>query len=130
MDKNRIDFIALRRLSPGRFSEDVLAKLSKGVQVDDFKIDIHKIELGEDASTEQLNVVFFVRVPEDKARRAAKTHARGSKLYFSFTSAASVEENLEEFEEFVRQHAITASTAPQGPVSIAVGRAGHSIVGG
>jgi len=126
MEKNRIDFTALRRLSPGRFSEDALSQLSKGVRVDDFKIDIHKIELGEDPSTEQLNVTFFVRLPEDKAGREAKTQSRGPKLYFTFTSAASIDENFQEFREFVRQHAVTAATAPQGPVGARAVRGVHS----
>lgn len=113
MEGNRIDFTVLRRLAPGRFSEDMLAKLAKGVHVDDFKIQFLKIELGEDPSTEKLDLTFFVELPHDKLRRQGKAYSRGPKLFFTLSSEATVDENLHDLKEFVRQHADTASKAPQ-----------------
>ncbi|MGA3186802.1 MAG: hypothetical protein ABSF22_06795 [Bryobacteraceae bacterium] len=112
MEKN-FEFINVRRLTPGRFSEDMMAKLNEGLHIDSFEIEVREVELGEDPSIEQLNVTFFVGVPGEKPNREAKTRHQGATLYFTFTSAASIDENLQGFEEFVRQHAVTASSLPE-----------------
>ncbi len=111
MDKNKVDFLTLRRLAPGPFSESMLELLSNGVDFESFRIEFKNIELGDDPFTEKLNVSFFVRLPNEKRHRF-KGQAPGPRLFFTFTAAKSPERNLSEFRDFVKDFAVTAGTAP------------------
>jgi hypothetical protein len=122
MDMKNVDFATLKRLAPGRFSEDMLAALKTAVNVSGLHLEVGEIELGDDPVAEKLNAVFFVSTEEDRLRNPP---SRGAKLFFTFTSEASVKENLEEFEEFVREHAATAATPPSIARSLGHGHGGY-----
>lgn len=109
MDQKNIDFAALKRLAPGRFTEDLLDALKTAVTVDGFHIELAQIELGEDPGFEKVNAVFFVSTDKERPRTPP---CKGSKLFFTFTSEASLQDNLAEFKVFVREHAETAASAP------------------
>ena len=110
MEKKRIDFAVLKRMAPGPFSEQMLDALSR-IDVDEMRIEISSIELGDDPVTEKLNVTYFV---EDTTKRMRfKGQPPGPKLFFTFTGGASTEENLIEFRKFVKDHARTASRPPR-----------------
>jgi hypothetical protein len=123
MEKNKVDFTRLRRLAPGRFSEEMLSLLSAGVDFAQYRIDISRIELGESPFTEQLNVTFIVTLPDDRKRLRLKGQRSGPKLSFTFSASASPEKNLEEFREFVRQNAAAATLSPEAEP---IPRAAHS----
>ena len=122
MDHENADFASLKRLAPGRFTEDMLDALKAGVNVSGVHLEIARIELGEDPIAEKLNAVFLVSTEEDRRR---KPPTRGAKLFFTFTSEASVKENLAEFQEFVRERAATAATPPIVVRSLGHGHGGH-----
>lgn len=108
----QIDFVRLKRQAPGRFTEDMLGMLGKGMDFDKFQITMERIELGEDPFTERLEVTFVVCVQGEKTVQPKGVPA-GPTLFFTFSADASLDENLAEFQEFVREHAATAATAPR-----------------
>jgi hypothetical protein len=97
------DFTVLRRLAPGRFSEQMLDKLAEhGDQL--AKVRIEAVELGDDPFVEKLNVIFHAVNPEGDF---------GPKLFFTFTAEVSAEENFRDLVTFMEQHMETAASAPQ-----------------
>jgi len=103
MQKQKTDFANVRRLAPGPFAAQMLDLLAKEPPA---RVDIINIEVGENPFLEQLEVTFRVR-PHTK-------YSGGTKLFFTFSAGASAEENLKEFNEFVKVHAEKAGTAPEG----------------
>ncbi len=108
----QIDFVKLRRSAPGRFTEDMLRKLSASMDFEKFHIRMEQVELGDDPFIEKLDVAFVVSNTNEKAVDP-KGISVGPRLFFSFSADASIDENIEEFQEFVREHAATAATAPR-----------------
>jgi hypothetical protein len=77
-----------------------------------FHVATERVELGEDPFVERLEVAFIVSKQNGNA-----VHSKGSSigptLYFTFSADASVDENIAEFQEFVREHTATAAAAPR-----------------
>ena len=104
MEKKNIDFVELRRMAPGHFTEDMLDALKAGIHVEGYQVNLDRIELGDDPFQEKVEAVFSMKKEMDPTP--------APRLYFTFSSAASVKQNLAEFAEFVREHVETAATPP------------------
>jgi len=127
METKKIDFTRLRRLAPGRFSEEILKLLSQGVDFAPYRIEIAGIELGDNPFTEQLSVTFIVTLPDDQKRARYKGQRKGPKLSFTFSADVTPAESLEDFREFVRKNASLAAAAPEaGHGTAAVYSSGHT----
>jgi hypothetical protein len=111
MEKQNVDFKRLRRLAPGPFSESMLEKLAQDLDFANFHIAIERLELGDDPFTEELEGTFRVTI-EGHTKVRWKGLPSGPRLYFTFTSSQTPDDNLREFQNFVKEHAITASTSP------------------
>jgi hypothetical protein len=108
----QVDFVRLRRLAPGRFTEDMLQKLGQGMDFEGFHVTTERVELGEDPFVERLEAAFVVSKQNGNAVQS-KGSSVGPTLYFTFSADTSVDENIAEFREFVREHAATAAAAPR-----------------
>ena len=111
MEEQKVDFTRLRRLAPGPFSESMLQRLAQGLDFGSFHIAIESLELGDDPFTEELEGTFRVSMEGQKEPRW-KELPSGPRLFFTFTSDYSPDDNIKEFQGFVREHAPTAGTTP------------------
>jgi hypothetical protein len=125
MEESKVNFTNLKRQAPGRFTEELLELLSRGIDLNPYAIEISKIELGENPFVENLDLTFFVTLPEDRKGRPFPGR-KGPKLFFTFTSAISAERNLAELREFIREHAAKAAAAPREPAASAHSARSHN----
>lgn len=105
-NREKIDLLTLKRKAPGKFTEDMISALPEALEFDNMSVEVVKLELGDDPFREKLEIDVRV-TPRDQKDTS------GPKLFFTFTSESSTEDNVKEFREFVEQHHETASRSPQ-----------------
>lgn len=117
MDREKIDFVALKRKAPGKFSEQIISALPAALKFDGISVEVVKLELGDDPFNEKLEIDVRVNPPEEEAQY-------GPELFFTFTSELSPAENFQEFRDFVEQHHQKALSSPQVEQEFAASHSG------